>query len=100
MALGVFIPAFSFTLIGHNFFERVLDHPRLIVFLDGVTASVVGLIIVVTITLLQASLPNPVSVVFFGAALVFLYTVKHKAANVLLVLTGALAGELAFAGPS
>src|SRR5215216_4931596 len=42
ITLGVFLPSFAFTLIGHQFFERLIDNKGLHAFLDGVTAGVVG----------------------------------------------------------
>jgi chromate transporter len=41
----MFLPAFSFTIIGHKYFERAVQYKPITAFLDGVTASVVGLII-------------------------------------------------------
>lgn len=35
---GVFLPAFSFTLIGHNLFERIVDLFAVRAVLDGITA--------------------------------------------------------------
>ncbi len=55
----MFLPAFSFTIIGHDLFERVLNHPRLCTFLDGVTAAVVGLICVVCVSLVAAAVKTP-----------------------------------------
>lgn len=43
MTLGMFLPAFGFTLIGHELFERVVRSPRARAFLDGVAAAFAGL---------------------------------------------------------
>ena len=42
MTIGIFIPAFSFTIIGHEFFEAVVDNKLVEPFLDGVGAAVIG----------------------------------------------------------
>lgn len=44
MTVGMFLPAFSFTLIGHKFFERIVDIRAIRHFLDGITAAVMGMI--------------------------------------------------------
>jgi chromate transporter len=44
MTFGIFLPAFAFTLIGHDYLERLIANPSVHTFLDGVTAGVVGLI--------------------------------------------------------
>ncbi len=88
VTLTIFLPAFAFTLIGHQVFEAMLDRPRLHAFLDGVTAAVVGLIGAVAIQLTVAALAplfhtlawsaiRPVAVVVFVAALVVLWQVRR-----------------------
>jgi len=42
MTIGIFIPAFSFTIIGHEFFEAIVDNKFVEPFLDGVGAAVIG----------------------------------------------------------
>lgn len=44
ITLGVFGPAFAFTLIGHEHIERFIENKTTHAFLDGITAGVVGLI--------------------------------------------------------
>ncbi len=42
MTIGIFLPAFSFTMIGHEFFEAIVDNKYIEPFLDGVGAAVIG----------------------------------------------------------
>ena len=64
---GVFLPAFLFTILGHGFFERVIGNAAVQVVLDGVTAAVVGLIVVTSAQLVWASLPTtPIEVALAG----------------------------------
>ncbi|MGH2785505.1 MAG: chromate efflux transporter [Actinomycetota bacterium] len=65
MTIGIFAPAFAFTLVGHNQLERLVNEPRTHAFLDGVAASVVGLIAVTAVRLLPAAIPD------IGAGLIF-----------------------------
>ncbi|AKJ05386.1 Chromate transport protein ChrA [Archangium gephyra] len=88
MTVGIFSPAFAFTLLGHDFFERVLHHPRFRSFLDGVTAAVVGLIAATTLGLLRASLTHIATVAVFAVALGVLFR-WHSKFLVPLVIVGA-----------
>lgn len=45
MTVGIFLPAFAFTLLGASQLERIATMPRLHKFLDGVTAGVIGLLV-------------------------------------------------------
>ena len=44
ITVAIFAPAFAFTMIGHEYLERLVDNQSAHAFLDGVTAGVVGLI--------------------------------------------------------
>lgn len=94
---GVFLPAFAFTMIGHQFFERLVDDKRLHAFLDGVTAGVVGLIAATTVDLLGAALPDMPAVLIFIVSLVVLYKWKAKAAIAVIVLAAGILGILVHA---
>jgi chromate transporter len=88
LTVGIFFPAFAFTLLGHDFFERVLHHPRLRFFLDGVTAGVVGLIAATTVGLMRAGLTDLATVAIFAVALGVLFR-WHSKFLVPLVIAGA-----------
>jgi chromate transporter len=93
---GIFLPAFSFTLLGHKYLERVIENRALHNFLDGVTAGVVGLISATALGLLQVALDTPFSWLIFLAALAALYLWKAKVAVAFVVLGAGLAGLLFF----
>jgi chromate transporter len=94
MTAAVFLPAFAFTLIGHEYIERVINNPALHTFLDGVTAGVVGLIAAVTIDLFRAGVTSVPAALIFGLALVALYVWKAKAAVAGIVLGAGMLGLL------
>jgi chromate transporter len=89
VTLGVFLPAFGFTLVGHETVERAIHHAALQRFLTGLAAGVVGLIAATTIQLAPACVKDPGSAAIFAVALVLLYTLRARW-NVALVI--ALAG--------
>lgn len=69
---GVFLPAFAFTLFGHDHLERIVEAPSTHAFLDGVTAGVVGVIAVTAWSMGRGELTSPMAIVTFAGALVAL----------------------------
>lgn len=96
MTIGVFLPAFSFTLIGHQYMERLIDKPGVHSFLDGVTAGVVGLIAATTIVLFVQQITNIPALIIFTLALAAIYLWKAKAAIAGIVVVAGLLGLLLF----
>ena len=78
MTVGIFLPAFAFTLLGHDSLERLVHQPRMHLFLDGLTAGVVGLIAGTTLALLKVSLAGLGSVILFALVLAVLFASKAK----------------------
>jgi len=97
LTAGIFLPAFSFTLIGHNFFEeKFIENKAAHAFLDGVAAGVVGLIAVTTISLFRTAVTDLPSLGIFIAALFALYRWKAKAIIPLVMLGAGAAGLLIY----
>ena len=96
LTVGIFLPAFAFTLIGHDYLERTIGNPSLHRFLDGVTAGVVGLIAVTTLGLLRTAISDVAGLGIFAAALLVLSRWKAKAAVAVVMLGAGLLGLLQF----
>lgn len=94
ITIGIFLPAFGFTLLGHRYLEKIIENTALHNFLDGVTAGVVGLITATAVGLLQVALNSPLSWAIFAAALAALYYWKAKVAVAFVVIGAGLAGLL------
>jgi chromate transporter len=94
MTVGVFAPAFAFTLIGHRHVERLVENTAAHAFLDGVTAGVVGLIAVTAFQLLRSTVATPLAVAIFLGALVVAFRWKARLAVVGIMLMAGLAGAL------
>src|SRR3546814_7484104 len=56
MTVGILLPAFAFTLVGHDSLERVVHQPRIRLFLEGLTAGVVRLMPATPRALIKVSL--------------------------------------------
>jgi chromate transporter len=119
MTFGVFFPAFSFTLIGHQYFERIVESPRAAAFLDGVTASVIGMVrrhsvrvgavltrgvcaafvLQVMVTAFQLTrnlIVDSHRTVLFVLTLLSLYRFQHRFLAPMLIATAACVGQMLF----
>jgi chromate transporter len=86
LTVGIFLPAFAFTLVGHNFLEKLISNPSLHTFNLGVTAGVMGLIAVSGVDLVRAALVNLPALGIFAASLALLYRWHAKIAALVVVL--------------
>lgn len=96
LSVGIFLPAFAFTLIGHRLMERLISNTALHSFLDGVTGGVVGLIAATTIVLLRSALVDLPAVLIFLVGLFILFRSKSKMSIPVVVLGAAFTGLLIF----
>lgn len=98
MTAGMFLPAFAFSLLFYDRLEAIVEHKRLQLFLAGVAAGVVGLIVVTVIDLARTTAtrtPNPIaSLLIFGVALAVMYRWKSKLATPVVLAIGAAVGAL------
>lgn len=94
MTAGVFVPAFAFTLVAHDYVERLITNTAVHSFLDGVTAGVVGLIAATTLALFRTGVTSLPSLIIFAFALVAVYRWKAKAAVAGIVLGAGVLGLL------
>jgi len=96
MTLGIFLPAFSFTLIGHNFFEKVVDSAIVAPFLDGITASVIGIVLVTAFEFAKATLRTPLSLLIFFLSFAALWHFKHKFTSPIVIIVAGIASQILF----
>ena len=96
MTVGVFLPAFAFSLVLYERLEAIVDRPGLHAFLEGVTVAVVGLIAVTLVELAQAVLapsrPVELLVAIAGLALIAVLSLKGRWASPVVLLVAGLAG--------
>lgn len=90
ITIGIFLPAFCFTLIGHNLIEKVIDNKALHNFLDGITAGVIGLIAVTAIQLFRSTIGDWFSLAIFAVSLFILYRVKTRFTAVFVIVGSGL----------
>jgi chromate transporter len=97
---GMFLPAFAFSLIFYERLEAVAEHKRLQLFLNGVAAAVVGLIVITVVDLARATADRSpslsLSLAIFAVALAVMYRWKSKLATPVVLAVGAAVGASAF----
>ena len=95
LTFGVFLPAFGFTLFGHRLFEeKLVENQSIHAFLDGVTAGLVGLIVVATFGLFRTALVDWPAWLIFIAALLVLARWRTKAVIPIVMIAAGLFGLL------
>lgn len=89
---GIFLPAFSFTLLGHRYIEKAIENPAFHGVLDAIAASVIGLLFVTLVEIALHTLTGPLSLAIFLLALAGLYCIRWKWVVPLVILTCGVAG--------
>ena len=92
LTAGIFLPAFAFTLLAHDPLQKLVSEPRIRLFLEGVTAGVVGLIAGTTIALMMVSIVDILTALVFSVALAALFYFKSKLTMPLVVASAAFVG--------
>ena len=90
----VFLPSFIFVIVGAKYIEQVRDNRFVQAFLAGVSAAVVGVILVVSLELIPSAVVGWQSVII--VALVFAAITYFKA-DVARVAVGAIAAGIGYA---
>ncbi|OXV05940.1 hypothetical protein Egran_06293 [Elaphomyces granulatus] len=116
ITIGMFFPCFLFTIAGHSLLEKLVNNKFLASFFDGLCGAVVGVIAVITFQILRSSihgtaqdlLTKPVELaiskaansgtaaVLFTVSLAVLYKFTNKWVIIVLVVSGAVAGQFLF----
>jgi chromate transporter len=94
MTIGIFLPAFSFTMFGHDFLERLVDNKSAHEFLDGVTAGVVGLISATALGILSQTIIGLHAWIIFSASLLLLFRINAKWTVAVVILAAGFYGLL------
>ena len=92
ITVGIFAPAFAFTLVGHDLMEQLVENQATHAFLDGVTAGVVGLIGATALGILNDTITGLPAWVIFAVVLLALFRWKAKWTVAVVVIDAGLAG--------
>lgn len=92
MTVGVFLPAFCFSLFFHELLERLLHNHSIKSFLDGVTAGVIGIILSTALRLGGAAIATPSDLAIASIALALLYLLRSRASVLFVIFLFGLYG--------
>jgi chromate transporter len=92
LTFGIFAPAFAFTMIGHDYVERLIANQPAHAFLDGVTAGVVGLIAATGLNILSETILGLPAWIIFSLALMALFRFKAKWTIAAVVVSAGMVG--------
>jgi chromate transporter len=96
ITVGIFLPAFLFTLLGHNYLERLINNRAFHSTLDGIAAAVIGLLIFTSIHVFYNEINNLKSLMLFCSSLLVLSFFNSKWAIPLTILSSGLIGFVWF----
>lgn len=91
----MFLPSFALTLIGHQVMEKFISHPTIHHFLDGISASMVGLIAVTAGSMGWMLWGKEISILICGVSLMTLLFYKNKFTIVYLLIAAGLCSLVA-----
>lgn len=89
--IGVFLPAFLFTLVGYNSIEKLAGNKKLQHILSGVTAAIIGLLFSTLVDLTRTSV---VDMVTLGIALSALFFFWRKTNIAVVILSAGALGYI------
>ena len=98
ITIGIFTPAFAFTMIGHEYLERLVESRAIHAFLDGVTAGVIGLIAATALSILSVGVSGIHAWVIFSLALLALFKSQAKWTIAAIILSAGLYGLFFLSG--
>ncbi|KAI9776596.1 MAG: hypothetical protein M1839_009500 [Geoglossum umbratile] len=116
ITLGMFFPCFVFTIAGHSLLEKLVQNKLLSDFFDGLCGSVIGVIATIAVQILKSSVEGSArkaekdsinialervsqsgaAAVLYILALGVLYKFTNKYTALLLLASGAVAGQFLF----
>lgn len=91
-----FIPCFSMVLFGHEAFMWLTQNRAFSSFLDGVSASVIGLIAETACQLTLVAVHTGMDTLVFTCTLLVLNTSKNKNAPLMVICAAAMAGQVLY----
>jgi chromate transport protein ChrA len=96
MGIGIFLPAFSFTIIGHEFFQAVVDNKYVEPYLDGIASAIIGLLAFTCFQFLKSVISQGLDAVVFLLAFSTLFTFTNKYTQPITLIVAAIAGQVLY----
>lgn len=92
ITIGMFLPAFLFSILGFNVLDKLIHTKILHTVLESVSSAVVGVLAYTSYHIFMSSMNSISTAIVFTIALILLYSIKHKALSPALILITAILG--------
>mmetsp|Transcript_4783 Transcript_4783/g.4279 ORF Transcript_4783/g.4279 Transcript_4783/m.4279 type:complete len:477 (-) Transcript_4783:41-1471(-) len=96
MLIGIFLPAMSFTIIGHEYFEKLVDNSFIQPFLDGVSSAVIGLLLQTAFQFIKNVVETGIDAVVFSLTFWALFHFTDKFTQPVIIIAAAIAGQILY----
>ena len=93
MTIGIFLPAFSFTIIGHEFFEMLVHNVYIESFLDGIASAVIGLLMLTAFQFVKNVIVTGIDAVVFFLAFYTVFYFTDKFTQPIVIAVAAIVGQ-------
>ncbi len=94
ITLGIFTPAFAFTLCGHEYLERIINNKALHGALDGISAAVAGFLVLTAFQIFMSVVTTWQHAILFTACLAAFIMVKKTWITPLMIFLSGMLGWL------
>ena len=94
ISAGIFLPAFSFTLLGHKHLEKLVENKIFHNTLDSISAAVSGMLITTALQIFLHTINNWIQVIIFTIALLGFYLIKWRFNVPLIIIFCGLFGYI------
>lgn len=86
ITIGIFLPAFSFTLLGHKYLEKLIENKTFHGLLDSISAAVFGILLVTALQIFLHTVTSTLSALIFIIALAGFYFLKWRWSTPLIII--------------
>ena len=94
ITLGIFLPAFLFTILGHKQIEKVVENKTLHSLLDGIGSGVVGMLVITALQIFLHNINGTLPAIIFAVAMTGFYFWKHRLSVPVVILACGVFGYL------
>eukprot|EP01038_Epipyxis_sp_PR26KG_P009967 gene9967-13407_t len=93
MNIGIFLPAFSFTIIGHEVFEAMVENIYIEPFFEGISSAVIGLLLQTAFQFVKATIVDSVDTIVFLLSFAALFHFTDRYTQPIIIIVAAIAGQ-------
>ncbi len=94
ITIGIFLPAFLFSMTGFELMEKLVENKTLHSILEGISVAVIGLLVVTAFHIFVNTINTNASVIAFALGLALFYKVKKNWIAPVAIIGAALLGAL------